>query len=400
MPPPAAGKATVVWISMDGTRADYLDRGTLPFFARLLKEGAYSQKFRPVFPPITFPSHCSEATGVSADKHGITGNGFYDSSTRAAVHFPGDSSLLQAEPIWLTAKRQGVRDLVFDWPLSQAEHQPLHADYFNEKFDNDVSDEARLDNLLEAWHADAAGGGEPVRLLMGYVEGTDPVGHQFGPDAPEIAQEMAKLDGTLGTFFDRVVAQWKEHAGGSDRLYVMFTTDHGMSAVQKSVSLEKVLDLVHGQAEITLQTTGNTGSIFLDKIPAGEARETQAQKFLDKLKTYPFIRAWRREDLPKEWGYAHPTRTGDIVAVLPKGYTFASGPQAVSNGGPKGMHGYPVEDDPEMYGVTLIWRYPALIGGKDLGEVDWDQYEPTVAKWLGVQPAAGAQGRVIALPGE
>lgn len=414
--PPAAlttaGKATVVWISMDGTRPDYLDRAPLPFFQRLMKEGAYSRRFRPVFPPITFPSHCAEATGVPVDQHGITGNGFYDTSTQASYRFPGDSTLLQAEPIWLTAERQGVRVLVHDWPLSQAEHLPLHADYSNEKFDNDVTDDARMENILETWHTDAAGSADnagdadkaksgQLRLLMGYVEGTDPVGHKYGPDAPEIAEEMKKLDGTLGTFFDRVVAQWKERAGPADRLYVMFTTDHGMSAVEKCVSLEKVLDLIHGQTEITLQTTGNTGHIFLDKIPAGEAREAQAQKFLEKLKAYPFIRAWRRADLPKEWHYAHPTRTGDLVVLVPKGYTFASGPKAVfESNGPKGMHGYPVEDDPEMYGVTFVWRYPNLIGGKDLGEVTWDQYEPTVARWLGVQPAADAKGKPLALPGD
>lgn len=385
---------------MDGTRGDYLDRAPLPFFSRLEKEGAFSQRFHPVFPPITFPSHCSEATGVAVDKHGVTGNGFYDASTRAAYRFPADGALLQAEPIWLTAKRQGVRTLVFDWPLSQKEVNPLHADYFKDKFDNDRTDQQRLDDLLETWHTDAAGGGEGLRLLMGYVEGTDPVGHKFGPDAPEIAEEMKTLDGLLSTFLDRVVAQWKEHAGGADRLYVMFTTDHGMSAVEKSVSLEKVLDLVHGQTEITLQTTGNVGSIFLDKIAAGEAREKQAAAFLDKLKAYSFIRAWRRENLPKNWGYAHPTRTGDIVIVLPKGYTFGSAAQAVGEGGPKGMHGYPVEDDPEMYGVSLVWRYPRLIGGRDLGEVNWDQYHPSVAKWLGIQPADGAKGKPLALPGE
>lgn len=398
---PAAGKATVVWISMDGTRADYLDRAPLPFFQRLMKEGAYSRKFHPVFPSITFPSHCAEATGVSAGRHGITGNGFYDSGTQASYHFPDDSTLLQAEPIWLTAKRQGVRVLVQDWPLSQREHLPLHADYFDEKFDNAVSDDQRVERLLETWHTDAAhGGGEPLRLLMGYVEGADPVGHRFGPDAPEIGEEMKKLDGTMGTFFERVVAQWKLQAAPADRLYVMFTTDHGMSAVEKSVSLEKVLDLVHGQTQITIQTTGNTGNIFLDKVPAGAEREAQAKAFMEKLQAYPFIRAWRRDDLPAAWGYGNPTRTGDIVVVLPKGYTLASGPKAVSDGGPKGMHGYPVEENPEMYGVTLIWRYPNLIGGKDLGEVNWNQYEPTVAKWLGVQPAAEAKGQPIALPGE
>ncbi len=397
-----AGKATVIWISMDGTRADYLDRAPLPFFARLMKEGAYSREFHPVFPPITFPSHCSEATGVPVEQHGVTGNGFYDTSTQAAYRFPADAALLQAEPIWLTAKRQGVRTLVFDWPLSQKEMNPLHADYFKDKFDNDVPDEQRMNDLLETWHTDTAGGGggEGLRLLMGYVEGTDPVGHKFGRDAPESAEERRKLDGLLGTFFERALAQWKEHAGAADRFYVLFTTDHGMSAVEKSVSLEKVLDLVHGQTEITLQTTGNVASIFLDKVPAGEARSKQAAVFLEKLGKYPFIKTWRREELPKAWDYAHPTRTGDIVAVLPKGYTFGSGAQAVGEGGPKGMHGYPVEEDPEMYGVTFIWRYPDLIGGKDLGEVNWDQYHPTVARWLGVQPAAGAQGKAMALPGE
>ena len=385
---------------MDGFRADYLDRAPLPFFKRLLTEGAYSRRFHPVFPSITFPSHCSEATGVSAGRHGVTGNGFYDTTTRAAYRFPADASLLQAEPIWLTAKRQGVRDLVFDWPLSQKEVNPLHADYFNDKFDNNVTDDQRLDHLLETWHADSTGGGEPLRLLMGYVEGTDPTGHRYGPDAPEIVDELKKLDGSLGTFFDRVVAQWKEHAAPADRLYVMFTTDHGMSAVQKSVSLEKILDLVHGQTEVTIQTTGNTGNIFLDKTPAGPAREAQAKAFLDKLKPYPFIQAWRQADLPAKWGYANPTRTGDIVVVVPKGYTLASGPQAVSEGGPKGMHGYPVEDDPEMYGVTFVWRSMPGLGGKDLGEVNWDQYHPTVAKWLGIQPAAEAKGQPLALPGE
>ena len=64
------------------------------------------------------------------------------------------------------------------------------------------------------------------------------------------------------------------------------------------------------------------------------------------------------------------------------------------------MHGYPVEENPDMYGVTFIWRYPKLIGGKDLGEMNWDQYEPTVCRWLGVQPTEGAKGKPLVLPGE
>jgi predicted AlkP superfamily pyrophosphatase or phosphodiesterase len=301
-----AGQNTVVWISMDGVRSDYLDRTTLPFFARVMKEGAYSRRFRPVFPPITFPSHSSEATGVSVEHHGITGNSFYDTATRQTYRYPADASLLQAEPIWLTATREGVRVLVLDWPLSQKEHGTVHAEYSAEAFDSAVTDQARLDHLLATWQEDDAkakgASGEkarPLRLLMGYVEATDPAGHKFGPDAPEIGHELQDLDRLFGTFCERAVAQWKEHAAPEDRFYLLLSTDHGMSRVDKEVNAEKLLDLPHYQQEITVEPVGNMANIFLDRIPAGEQREKQTAKLLDALRAYPFARAYRRTELPR-----------------------------------------------------------------------------------------------------
>ena len=396
------GKNTVVWVSMDGMRGDYLDRAGLPFFARLMTEGAYSRRLHPVFPPITFPSHCAEATGVTVDHHGITGNSFYDASTRQTYRYPGDAALLQAEPIWLTAERQGVRTLVYDWPLSQAEHGPVHADYFGEKFDPAPTDAQRMDHLLDTWHADKGA----LRLLMGYVEDADVAGHKYGPDAPETTAAVQAVDHTLGAFFERALAQWKETAGPGDHFYLLLSTDHGMSPVTKAANLEKMLGLPHGQKEITLSTVGNMGNVFVDQLPAGPAREERLAGFVETLRAYPFLRVYRRADLPAAWAYAHPTRTGDLVVVLPRGYTFSSQATqpvmdiAQAGGGPLGMHGYPVEDDPEMYGAMLLWRYPQPFGGKDLGEVKWDQCHPTVAKWLGIKPADGAKGVPLTLPGE
>lgn len=408
---PPAGKTTVVWISMDGFRNDYLDRAALPFFARLQTEGAYSRRFHPVFPPVTFPSHCAEATGVGVAQHGVTGNSFYDAATRQTSNYPAEAALLQAEPIWLTAERQGVRTLVFDWPLSQKQTGPVRDDYFANEFDNAPTDVQRLDHLLDVWRADYEGGkaggpGGALRLLMGYVEGADPAGHRFGPDAPETAGELQTLDAEIGAFADKAAALWKEHAGPADRLYLLLTTDHGMSPVTQDANLEKMLDLPHGQKEITLQTVGGIGNIFLDQIPAGPAREAREAELLTRLKAFPFMRAYRRAELPPRWHYGHPTRTGDLIVVLPRGYTFnRSVPAAVvdaahTNGGPKGMHGYPVEDDPEMDGVMFLQRWPRPLGGKDLGEVNWDQYHPTVARLLGIRPADAAKGTPLPLPGE
>ena len=396
---------------MDGFRGDYPDRATLPFFARLQTDGVYSRRFRPVFPPITFPSHSAEATGVGVAQHGITGNVFYDSATRQTYDFPADAALLQAEPIWLTAQRQGVRTVVFDWPLSQWQDGAVRATYSADRFEQKPTDAQRLDRLLDAWRADydsgkAGGPGGALRLLMGYVEGTDPAGHKYGPDAPEIAGELQKLDTEIDKFTTKASALWKEHAGPGDRLYLLLTTDHGMSPVEHDVNLEKVLGLSHWQTEITLQTVGNMGNIFLDRTPDGAARDAKAAELLSKLKSYPFMRVYRRADLPPEWDYGHPTRTGDLVVVLPRGYTFnrkvpaAVLDAALTEDGPKGMHGYPVEDDPEMYGVMFLRRWPQPFGGKDLGEVNWNQYHPTVARLLGIRPADAAKGVPLALPGD
>src|SRR5688572_27629136 len=57
-------KNVVLWISVDGFRGDYVDRGETPYLQSLMKHGAYTKQLVPVFPSLTFPSHVSEATGV------------------------------------------------------------------------------------------------------------------------------------------------------------------------------------------------------------------------------------------------------------------------------------------------------------------------------------------------
>jgi len=50
-----------------------------------------------------------------------------------------------------------------------------------------------------------------------------------------------------------------------------------------------------------------------------------------------------------------------------------------------------------MQGFAVIWRYRHKLGGIDLGKVDTVQLEPTIAAILGIQPAAGATAKALAL---
>jgi len=397
-PSAQAGRTVVVWISVDGLRHDYVQRYHPPLLSRLAREGAFTTQLVPVFPSLTFPSHCSEATGVTTDRHGVTMNAFYDATSHQQLNMPADSRWLQAEPIWITASRQHVRTAVFDWPLSYVQTGPVRSDYFAEDYSKDWDDLQRLENVLSIWRHDSASEPrEPLRLVMAYVSHLDSVGHKYGPDSPEVGETLVEMDALLDSFLQQAIEMFDERMTRDDELYVLITTDHGMSPVHTQVNLERLLGWTCAE-RLRIVTSGSVAHVWLDRLPPYE-RGARRETVLARLKQYKFVDAWTREGVPKEWRYDHPTRVGDIVVSLKRGYTFTSKRDAptkpVVEGASHGMHGYPPSDNPDMMGFAVLWRYRKPLGGSDLGRVDSLQIHPTVANILGIAPAPGATGKVI-----
>lgn len=398
---PPANNDVVIWISLDGMRGDYVDRDRdrLPTLSGLMRDGAFTRQLAPVFPSITFPSHISQATGVPVAQHGVTGNSFYDSRTKQTYKYPEDSSLIQAEPIWITAARQGVRAAVIDWPMSYKQRGRVRADYFENSFDKDASDENRLARLLDAWRRDdpAKHDGQPLRLLMGYVIAPDKAGHKYGPDSPELRDKLIEMDRLLGRFIAQANELFaRDHPNARDRLWIILSTDHGMSPAKKLLKLDDVLGK-GTEKDLHAALTGPVANLFLDDVPWYVRRAT-AEAIVKSLREHPAIQAWTRADLPQRWQYAHPSRTGDIVAMLDVGWSWKSSepttnstqstqPATTQSSGPKGQHGYAVEDDPNMFGFAVFCSPGHSMSGRDLGRVDSLQLNPTVAKLLGIQAA-------------
>jgi Type I phosphodiesterase / nucleotide pyrophosphatase len=144
----------------------------------------------------------------------------------------------------------------------------------------------------------------------------------------------------------------------------------------------------------------SVANIYLNDVP-GPEREKVKQSIIDNLKKADCLKFWTREDLPEKWGYNNPTRTGDIVVSLEPGYYFSNHdypePVPVSKDPKslKGMHGYDPEQDDKMLGFMLLYQWGSDEPGRDLGRVDTLQIHPTVAKLLGIQPAAGATAKPI-----
>ncbi len=113
----------MILISIDGFRADYLDRGATPTLSRLAREGARGS-MRPGFPSVTFPNHYALITGKSPDHNGIVYNKMEDAGLPGKTFSMSPSVAsdvrwwAQATPLWVTAERQGVKTATMFWPGS------------------------------------------------------------------------------------------------------------------------------------------------------------------------------------------------------------------------------------------------------------------------------------------
>src|SRR6185503_13423221 len=69
---------TVILISLDGFRYDYLNLYRPPNLKALAARGVRARWMTPSFPSKTFPNHYTIATGLYPQNHGIVENNIYD----------------------------------------------------------------------------------------------------------------------------------------------------------------------------------------------------------------------------------------------------------------------------------------------------------------------------------
>jgi predicted AlkP superfamily pyrophosphatase or phosphodiesterase len=110
-----------ILVSIDGFRPDYLDRGLTPNLGALAAAGAKAA-MRSSFPTKTFPNHTTLVTGLRPDRHGIVDNNMEDPAKPGILFKISNAEALKpfwwsaAEPIWITAEKQGVRTATVFWP--------------------------------------------------------------------------------------------------------------------------------------------------------------------------------------------------------------------------------------------------------------------------------------------
>ncbi len=332
----AAGNDTyTVIVSCDGLRWDYAECYDMPFFDRLAREGVKAV-MQPSFPTKTFSNHYTLATGLYPDHHGIIANTFRirkedkkysigSDVAREGKHYSGD-------PIWLTAKRQGVKTATVYWVGSDVKIKEGHADYWEDYAKKPLlKPQERVNRVIELLNMPEE---KRPHLIMCYFEEPDHAGHSHGPNSKKTRRMAESMDSLLWTMWARIKALPEI----GNKVNLIITGDHGMAWLSdvRVVNSENYV-----KKEWVEHFDGDNPALIYTSKPE------YADSIVNALQGVDHIRAWKKGELPEYLHYGTNKNMSDVVVMPDMGWVFRNNTKVHG-----GTHGW----DPTMSDMLVGFR--------------------------------------------
>lgn len=357
-PQPKALKSTVILVSIDGYRADYITKYPTATLSMLAHEGVRAKWMIPSYPSLTFPNHYAIATGLYPEHNGITGNSIYDPDFKAIFSL-GKREEVQngrwwwGEPIWVTAEKQGQKSAAFFFPGTEAEIASKRPTFFK-TFNDKVPNFERIDTVL-TW-LDLPEENRPT-LITTYFSDVDHAGHDSGPESNEVKLAIEEVDKSLHRLVSGLILR-----GIYDKVNIIIVSDHGMTRQNPvdTIILDDYFDLKDADEIVW---NGTLVSIY----PKAE----MADKIYNSLKSQNIKHAsvYRKSEVPSRFNYNQGKRIGDIVVMADEGWYITSKsrhrpPQKSGTNGIayRGAHGY--DNQLESMRAFFVGHGPAFKSNK------------------------------------
>ncbi|KAF2363587.1 DNA/RNA non-specific endonuclease [Trinorchestia longiramus] len=299
----------LILVSMDGFRADFLDRGLTPTIARLAKRGVHAPYMKPSYPSITFPNHYTIATGLLPAAHGIVANRFTDPVFNATFA-PGKPTSYQkrfwgGEPIWETVENQGQLSATYFWPGSEVTgHTPTYWFPFSELTPFNV----RVNQVL-AW-LDLPREQRP-RFLTLYLHEPDQKAHDFGPDSKQVDEVLQMVDDAIRQL---VLGLQRRHL--QDCVNLLVIADHGVTASGP----DRVLHMNEIDPNFINKVTSSWNGVFSRFNSKDRSFEGTVSLMEDLNCKRKEMSVYHKLHSPARWHFGGQRRIEDIFLDLTKGY--------------------------------------------------------------------------------
>jgi len=371
--PAPSGEQSVVLVSIDGFRSEYLDRYAAPHLRALAASGVRARWMEPSFPVLTFPNHYTIVTGLTPAHHGIVNNTIVNPDDGSRFRMSDTVQVRRSvwwggEPLWVTAERQGLRAAAFFWPGSEAAIGGVRPTFFK-KYEEDVPLAARVDTVL-AWltRPDSL----RPRFVTVYFSTVDHAGHGSGPASDAVRAAVLAVDSAVGRLVGGLALQQL-----SARVNVVVVADHGMAETspERLVFLDDYVE------------RNSVDAVSLGAFVAINPRNGDVTGLLRALRAAPHLHVYPRDSTPESWRYQGNPRIPAIVGVPDEGWllTTRAAQAAVRNPGIAGTHGF-LPTDTSMHAL-FIASGPSFRRGATVAPFRNVHVYELICAVLGLRPA-------------
>ena len=408
----------VILVSVDGLMPEaYMHPEAhglkIPTLREIVRNGAYSEGARSVFPTMTYPAHSTIATGANPGTHGITMNQAWDPMEKNQEGWRWYAEDFRVPPIWEVARRAGLKTALVWWPVTVGakatavmpeiwrastpedaklaralatpglleEVEKRHPDFRSRFNPPGVKDDAVTDiatYLIETMKPS---------LLMVHMFEVDHWQHEEGLYSKEAVEAIENADAQIA----RLITAAKQ-AGTWEKTALVVVSDHGFARTTKRVKLgillvQKGLVTLDDRNRVkswkaTVITGGGSAFFYLKDRNDQQTRDALKEmlKEVVRKKDGGVGRLYTQEEIRALGG----DRDAVMAAEASEGYAMSWGytGEYIADARNKAAHGY----DPrraDMQASLLVYG-PGIAPGKIEGARLID-VAPTVARWLGLK---------------
>uniref|UniRef100_A0A3Q4BLZ3 SMB domain-containing protein n=1 Tax=Mola mola TaxID=94237 RepID=A0A3Q4BLZ3_MOLML len=331
-------------VSLDGLRAEYLQTWStfIPVLDKLKTCGTSAPYMQAAFPSKTFPNHYSIVTGLYPESNGLIDNVMYDPVFDASFSLSNEEKENPAwylgQPIWHTARHQGLKSGTFFWPGSDVKINGSFPNIYK-PYNGKVPFEERVFIVLKWLQLPDD---ERPDFFTLYLEEPDKSGHSYGPVSGGLILAIQDVDRIMGQLMNGL-----KQIGLHRCLNIIILADHGME--ETNCNRKEVLqELRANVTDVSPSGCALFGVTFILFLLTGDAAGLVANMTCKKpdQKTKPYLKT----HLPKRLHFANSRRIEDVNVLVdlkwlyPGSLTFCSG----------GTHGYD-NDAESMHAMFLSY---------------------------------------------
>jgi predicted AlkP superfamily pyrophosphatase or phosphodiesterase len=322
-------KPRLIVISYDGFSANYLKKyaDASDYF---LKFGQVSGTMIPSFPSMTFVNHNSIMTGKYPQDHGIISNNMWDPTFNASFNTAGQDNFNPrwwlADTFWVTTEKQNIKTGVVMWPGSEVKIGGFLPS-FHTKYSSRAGNVDRVRMILDMIDDSS----KNPSFIAAYFQRLDDLGHELGPNDPEIPKEIRNSSSSLQYLMEQLgVRNLLNHTD------VIVVSDHGMAQVNNYVLLDDVVPNFMDRVFVYEWQASKTPICVICNLEVRNPSEIDSIMML--LNADSGITCYLKNDIPDGWNVKTSQRVGQIMCVSKNGIVMTLKSQ--TSWRPLGEHGY------------------------------------------------------------